>query len=285
MYVNALLRLVSVSYLFVHSMICRYILYLKFGAKIIGYQGQILAPKFKYMYFSVLFKFFPSLQLYIYPGTSVVNYVQDESGLDIESRSRNSTEFDLDMLSNQQPENSTVNLKSLLWNAFGVITEENVYVNHAPEPDHHHSDETETDKKNSGPKKHSSPIYHQETKEPHQITHDIHEHHPPHHINNQKPDYKPHQTKVFSQEKQYSEEPHHTPSTHEIHEHNIPHEQSKPDHKSQPTKIVHEEKKPVAGYYQEAHDPHHNPTTHEIHEHHTPHHAVLPIGEKDKNWE
>ena len=38
-------------------------------------------------------------------------------------------------------------------------------------------------------------------------------------------------------------------------------------------------------YYQEAHDSHHNPTTHEIHEHHTPHHAVLPIGEKDKNWE
>ena len=76
------------------------------------------------------------------------------------------------------------------------------------------------------------------------------------------------------QEKQYSE-PHHTPSTHEIHEHNILHEQSKPDHKPQPTKIVHEEKKPLA------HDPHHNPTTHEIHEHHT----VLPIGEKDKNWE
>ena len=209
------------------------------------------------MYFSVLFKLFSSLQLYIYPGTSVVNYVQDESGLDIESRSRNSTEFDLDMLSNQQPENSTVN--------------------HAPEPDHHHSHETETDKKHPGPQKHFSPINHQETQEPHQITHDIHEHHPPHHINNQKPDYKPHQTKVFSQEKQYSE-PHHTPSTHEIHEHHIHHE-------PQPTKIVHQEKKPVAGYYQEAHDPHHNPTTHEIHEHHTPHHAVLPIGENDKNWE
>ena len=224
------------------------------------------------MYFSVLFKFFPSLQLYIYPGTSVVNYVQDESGLDIESRSRNSTEFDLDMLSNQQPENSTVNLKSLLWNAFGVITEENVYVNHAPEPDHHHSHETETDKKHPGPQKHSSQMYHQETQEPHQITHAIHEHHPPHHINNQKHE-------VFSQEKQYSEEPHHTLSTHEIHEHNIPHEQSNSDHKPQPTKIFHQKKKPIA------HDPHHNPTTHEIHEHHTPHHAVLPIGEKDKNWE
>ena len=49
--------------------------------------------------------------------------------------------------------------------------------------------------------------------------------------------------------------------------------------------MVHQEKKPVAGYYQEAHDPHHNPTTHENHEHHTPHHAVLPIGENDKNWE
>ena len=230
------------------------------------------------MYFSVLFKLFPSLQLYIYPGTSVVNYVQDESGLDIESRTGNNTEFDLDVLSNQKPDNSTVNLKSLLWNAFGVITEETLYVNHAPEPDHHHSHEKETDKKPPGPQKHSPPIFHQETQGPHQIPHEIHEHHTPHHINNQNPDYKPHQTKVFSQEKQYLE-PHHTPSTHEIHEHNIPHEQSKPDHKPQPTKIVHEEKKPLA------HDPHHNPTTHEIHEHHTPHHAVLPIGEKDKNWE
>ena len=230
------------------------------------------------MYFSVLFKFFPSLQLYIYPGTSVVNYVQDESELDIESRTGNSTEIDLDMLSNQQPENSTVNLKSLLWNAFGVITEDTLYVNHAPETDHHHSHETETDKKHPGLQKHSSPIYHQMPQEPHQITHDIHEHHHPHHINNPNPDYKPHQTKLFSQEKQYLK-PHHTQSTHEIHEHNTPHEQSKPDHKPQPTKIVHEEKKPLA------HDPHHNPTTHESHEHYTPHHAVLPIGEKDKNWE
>ena len=190
------------------------------------------------------------MQLYIYPGTSVVNYVQDESKLDIESRSRNSTEFDFDMLSNQRP------------------------VNHTPEPEHHHSLETETDKKHSGPQKQLSTIYHQDIPEPHQITHDIHEHHP-------KPDYKPHQTKVVSQEKQYSEEPHHTPSTHEIHEHHIPHEQSKLDHKPEPTKIFHQEKKP--DYYQEeAHDPHHN---HEIHEHHAPHHAVLPIGENDKNWE
>jgi hypothetical protein len=213
------------------------------------------------MYYSIFFKFLPSLQLYIYPGTSVVNYAQDESGLDIESRSRNSTEFDLDMHSNQQPENSTVD--------------------HAPEPDHHHRHETDI---YLAPEKHSSPINHQETEEPHQITHNIHEHHPPHHINDQKPDYKPHQTKVVSQEKQDSE-PNHTHSTHEIHEHHIPLEESKPDFKPKPTKIVPQEMNHVTGYHQEALDSHHNPKTHEIHEHHTPHHAVSAIGENDKNGE
>ena len=294
--------------------------------------------------FLVLFKFFPSLQLYIYPGTSVVNYVQDESGLDIESRTGNDTELDLDMLSNQKPKNSSVN--------------------HAPEPDHHHSRETETqlapEKKYSGPHKHSLPINHQETQGPHQITHgndpnpDYQPHQTkfvsqekkysePHHeiqhhsheteahsaqekkysgtekhsspidqldTQEPKPDHKPHQTKFVSQEKQYSEphheiqhhsyktetqlapekkysgpekhsspinhqdtqEPHqitrvndpkpdHQPHQtkfvsqenqysephHEIHEHHIPHEQSKPDHRPQPTKIIHQEKKPGAG--------------------------------------
>ena len=161
-------------------------------------------------------------------------------------------------------------------------------VHHAPEPDNHHHHETEIhlapEKKYPGPQKHSSSIYHPETQKPHQITH-IQNHRPPHHVNDPKPDYKPHQTKVVSQE------PHH-----EIHDHHIPHQESKlhpvatylqednphhvlepkPDYKPHTTKVVHQEENPASGYHQEAHDPHHNPTTHESHEHHTPHHVPKP---------